>query len=86
MPSWLFQIITVAVIPFIVNLLKKINVPTRIAPIVAVVLAIGIVAGGKALGVDLDLNSVLDIILKGLGLGAISIFGYDLYKTTILNK
>ena len=83
MPSWLFQAITAVAIPFIVQLLKKIKLPTRIAPIVAVVIAVGVVAGGQALGVDLELNGVLDIILKGLGLGAISVLGYDVYTTTV---
>ena len=83
MSSWIFEIITVVVIPFIVEWLKKIKLPARIAPIVAVVLAVLIVAGGKALGVEMDLPTTLDVILKGLGLGAISILGYDVYTTTI---
>lgn len=82
----MFEIISAVIIPFIVQLLKKIKLPTRIAPIAAIVLAILAVAGAKLLGQDLNIQNIYEAILKILGISGMSILGYDVLKKTINNK
>jgi len=73
--------ITAFVIPFVIQLLKKINLSTKAAPWVALVLAIAVVAVAKAFaGATLDFSTVMLIIAQGLGVGAVSVFGYDIWK------
>ena len=81
-----FEIITVVVIPFIVQFLKKIKLPTKLAPFAAIIAAIIIVAGGKFLGVDLEIKNVLELILKAIGLAGISVLGYDIVKKITVDK
>jgi hypothetical protein len=82
----MFEIISAVVIPFVVQLLKKIKLPSRLAPIAAVILAILIVAGAKILGSDLDIGNIYEAILKVLGISGMSILGYDVLKKTVKNK
>jgi len=76
----MFEIISAIVIPFVIQLLKKIKLPTKIAPIVAVILATIIVAGAKIAGIDLDVKSTTDVILKILGIAGGSVLAYDTVK------
>ena len=76
----MFEVITVIAIPFIINLLKKIKLPTKIAPIAAFVLALVIVAGGKILGFDLNIQTLIDAIIKALAISGVSVLGYDAIK------
>ena len=76
----MFEIISAIVIPFLIQLLKKIKLPTKIAPIAAVVLAIIVVAGAKIAGIDLDVKSVMDVVLKILGIAGGSVLAYDTVK------
>ena len=82
----MFEIISAVIIPFVVQFLKKIKLPSRIAPIAAIVLAIIAVAGAKLLGQDLDINNIYEAILRVLGISGMSILGYDVLKKTISNK
>lgn len=82
----MFEIICAVIIPFVVQLLKKIKLPSRVAPIAAVILAILAVAGAKLFGIDLNIQSTLEAILKVLGISGMSILGYDVLKKTINNK
>ena len=79
----MFEIISAIVIPFVIQLLKKIKLPTKIAPIVAIVLAVIVVAGAKIAGIDLDVKSTMDIILKILGIAGGSVLVYDTAKKLI---
>ena len=75
-----FEAITAAAIPFLINLLKKIKLPTKIAPIAAFVLALIIVAGGNVLGFDLNIDTIIDAIIKALAISGVSVLGYDTVK------
>ena len=67
------------IIPVIVGLLKKIKLPTKFAPIAAIVVALIIVSVGKAFGgVELDFQTVLQTVATALGLAGVSVLGYDL--------
>lgn len=76
----MFEVITVVVIPFIVQLLKKIKLPTKVAPIAAFILALIIVAGGNVLGFDLNIDTIIDAIIKALAISGVSVLGYDTVK------
>jgi hypothetical protein len=69
-------IITVA-IPFIVQLLKKIKLPSKFAPIAAMVIAVIFVAVGKWVGLDLNVKDIYQAILLALGIAGASVLGYD---------
>lgn len=82
MPAWLTDFVAVVVIPFIVQLLKKIKLPTKVAPYVAVILAAVYVGVAKALGLaSTDFQTVLDFIIKALGIGGVAVLGYDVVKS-----
>ena len=76
----MFEAITAIAIPFLINLLKKIKLPTKIAPIAAFILALIIVAGGKVLGFDLNIDTIIDAIIKALAISGVSVLGYDTVK------
>ena len=81
MPPIVFDAVATVVIPFLVELLKKVKLPTKWAPFVAVGLALGYVTLAKALGLaGADFQGALAFILKALGIGAISVLGYDVVK------
>lgn len=82
----MFEIISAVIIPFVVQWLKKIKLPTRIAPIAAIILAIIAVAGARLLGYDLNITNIYEAILRVLGISGMSILGYDVLKKTISNK
>lgn len=82
----MFEIISAVIIPFIVQWLKKIKLPTRIAPIAAIVLAVIAVACAKLLGHDLNISNIYEAILRVLGISGMSVLGYDIFKTMVTNK
>jgi len=73
---WLATII----IPFIVQLLKKMKLPSKFAPIVALVLAIVYVAIARVAGIDADLNTIVAQITQALTIAGIGVLGYDTVK------
>jgi len=76
----MYDAIAVIVIPFLVAGLKKIKLPVKFAPIAAFVLALIIVAGGKVAGLDLNVTTVMEAIIKALAISGISVLGYDTVK------
>lgn len=82
----MFEIISAVIIPFIVQWMKKIKLPTRIAPIAAITLAIIAVACAKRLGHDLSISNIYEAILRVLGISGMSVLGYDVFKTIVVNK
>lgn len=81
--GWVLSAITAGVIPFIVQFLKKIKLPIKLAPYAAIVIAIIVVAGAKAFtGADLDLVAVIGIVAQALGIAGVSVLGYDIWKKT----
>jgi hypothetical protein len=86
MPSWVINIIVTAVIPFLVQFLKKWLGGNQFAPIIAIALAGLYVVIGKMAGIETDINTVYQAILLALGIGGAAVLSYDVVKTTILNK
>jgi len=82
----MFDIVTVIVIPFIVQLLKKVNLPTKFAPFAAIVIAAIIVGVGGLFGLTLDVASISDLILRSLGLAGVAVLGYDAVKQLVPSK
>ena len=60
--------------------LKKIKLPSKFAPAAAFAVAIGLVLIGQKLGLELDINTIADAILKGLATAGIAVLGYDQVK------
>jgi uncharacterized membrane protein YjjP (DUF1212 family) len=79
-PEVIFNIVAVVIVPGIVMLLKKINLPSKFAPVAAFFVATILVGIGKLIGIELDINSVADAIVKGLLLAGVSVIGYDQVK------
>ena len=75
-----YQILSVVIIPFVVGLLKKFNLPSKWAPVAAFVVAIVLVAVGKIFGLDLDVNTIAQAIITALATAGISVLGYDTLK------
>ena len=76
----LYNLISVIVIPFIIGILKKVKLSSKFAPLAAFVIACGLVGVGKLVGITLDVNSIADIIIKGLATAGIAVLGYDQVK------
>ena len=77
----LYNAIAVVVIPFLVQLLKKLKLPVKLAPYAAVVLAVVYIIVAKAAGLPgVELNTALDAITKILGIAGTSVLGYDIVK------
>jgi len=74
--NW-YTIVSIAVIPLVVTLLKKIKLPSKWCPIVAFAVALILVAVGKAFGVDLDVNTIQQAIITALATAGVSVLGYD---------
>ena len=79
--QYLSDFLAAGVIPFVVEWLKKLNLPVKVAPLVAVALAAAYVYVAKLLGFGASFDSALDYLIKALGIGAVSVFGYDLVKS-----
>jgi len=79
--AWILSIITAGVIPFIVQFLKKIKLPVKLAPWAAIIVALIIVTVAKAFtGADLDFVTVLGTVAQALGIAGVSVLGYDIWK------
>ena len=78
------NIVIPAITIFIVNLLKKIKLPTKIAPLVAAVVALLVVGVSKAFGADLDVNSVYDAIIKAIALAIESMPNVTMKECTFI--
>lgn len=76
----LYTIISVVIIPFAVMGLKKLNLPSKWAPIAAFAVALILVAAGKAFGAELDVNSIAQAIIAALATAGVSVLGYDTVK------
>lgn len=76
----MFEIISAIAVSFVVQLLKKVKLSARLAPIAVVVLVTLLIIITKAT------TSVSETILKILGISGMSVLGYDMLKKTILNK
>ena len=81
-----YTIVSIVVIPLIVIGLRKIKMPVKWAPVAAFGIAVGLVAIGKAIGIELDVNTIADAIIRGLATAGIAVLGYDTVKTTIAGK
>lgn len=75
-----YTIISIVLIPLIVMGLKKIKLPSKWAPVAVFGVALILVAVGKVIGIDLDINTIADAIVKGLVTAGISVLGYDTVK------
>ena len=71
------DIVMVVIVPVVVSGLKKLKLPSKWAPIAATAVALALVAVGKVIGLDLDVNSIADAIIKGLAIAGVSVLGYD---------
>ncbi len=76
----MFDAIAVILIPIIVTVLKKLKLSSKFAPIAVFFLAIIIVAGGKVLGYELDVNTIQEALIKALAIAGVSTLGYDTIK------
>ncbi len=76
----MFDAIAVVIIPFIVTFLKKLKLSSKFAPIAVFLIAVIIVAGGKVLGYDLDVQTIQEALLKALCIAGVSTLGYDTVK------
>ena len=81
MPAFVVDFIAVVVIPFIIELLKKLKLPVKTAPFVAIALAAAYVGLAKILGLpSADFTNVLEFLMKTLGISAVGVLGYDVVK------
>jgi hypothetical protein len=75
-----YTIVSVLIIPAIITGLRMIKLPTKWAPLAALASALVLVAIGKLVGLDLDVNTITDAIIKGLAIAGVSVLGYDTVK------
>jgi len=80
--NW-YTILSVVIIPLVVWGLRAIKLPTKWCPVVAFAVAVGLVAIGKAIGVDLDVNTIQQAIITALATAGVSVLGYDTVKGLI---
>lgn len=64
----------------IVQVLKKIKLPSKFAPTIVLVVAGVIVAIANALGFTPDINSIKEAILTAIGIGGGTALAYDQVK------
>ena len=76
-------VVITVVIPFIVGFLRKMNMPVKWAPIAAFGVAIALVSLGKAFGVEMDVATLADTIIKSLAMAGVAVLGYDALKPTL---
>lgn len=79
-------IVLTVVIPFIVGFLRKMNLPTKWAPLAAYGVALALVALGNVFGLDMGVATIADALLKGLGMAGVAVLGYDALKATAVVK
>ena len=73
-------IVMTLVIPFIVGFLKKMSLPTKWSPVVAFGVALALVSLGKVFGLDMDVATLADTIIKSLAMAGVAVLGYDAVK------
>lgn len=78
-------IMTIA-IPFIVWALRKLSLPIKWAPIAAFAVAILLVSLGKVFGVEMDVATIADVIIKGLAMSGVAVLGYDTFRAITTPK
>lgn len=76
----MFEIVSIVVIPGIIEALKGLKLSTKYAPIAAVVISAVLVLGAYKLGILLDVKNTFDLIATTLGISGISVLGYDIFK------
>jgi len=77
----LYNAIAVVVIPLLVQLLKKLKLPVKMAPYAAIALAVVYIVVAKTAGLPgVELETALDAITKILGVAGTSVLGYDIVK------
>uniref|UniRef100_A0A6M3IUI1 Holin n=1 Tax=viral metagenome TaxID=1070528 RepID=A0A6M3IUI1_9ZZZZ len=64
----------------IVQLLKKIKLPSKFAPMICLVVAIVLVSVAKALGFQADVNTISQALLTALGISGATVLAYDQVK------
>ncbi len=64
----------------IVQLLKKIKLPAKYAPVIVLVVAGLIVSIARGLGFTPDLKTVQDALIAALGIGGMTTLAYDQVK------
>ena len=82
----IYDIIATAVIPFVIQAIKKLKINSRLLPIFAIILAFIYVTIAKLTGLDTNLQEVSDLIVKALGISGASVLAYDTLNRTILNN
>ena len=76
-------IVLTVVIPFIVGFLRKMSLPTKWAPVAAFAVAIALVSLGKVFGLDMQVVTLADTLIKGLGMAGVAVLGYDAIKPAL---
>ena len=76
----LYTIVSTVLIPIIVMLLRKIKLPTKFAPIAAFIIAGALVGIGKGFGLNMDVATIADAIIKALATAGVAVLGYDTVK------
>lgn len=64
----------------IVQLLKLIKLPSKWAPTVCLIVAVILVSVAKALGLELDVQTVAEALMKALGIAGVTVLAYDQLK------
>ena len=78
--NW-YTIVSTIAVPFIVQLLKAMHLPSRWCPLAAFGTA-GILVGlGKVFGVEMDVTTIAQAILTALVTAGVGVLGYDTVKT-----
>jgi len=76
----LITVVVTAVIPFVVQVLKKIKLGGKLAPWMALAIALIAVSVMKVAGLEADITTIYQGILQSLGIAGVSIAGYDIVK------
>jgi len=64
----------------IVQLLKKIKLSNKFAPIAVLIVAVILVSAAKALGFEMDVKTITEAITKAAGVGGATVLAYDQIK------
>ena len=72
-----YTIVSIIVIPIVVQLLKKVKLPSKWAPVAAFGVALVLVGAGHLLGLNLDINTIAQAIIAGLATAGVAVLGYD---------
>jgi hypothetical protein len=78
--NW-YTIVSTVAIPFIVQLLKAMKLPSKWAPLAAFGVAGLLVGLGKVFGVEMNVNDMATAILTALATAGVGVLGYDTVRT-----